>query len=103
MSKFEMRNLKTGDIYKMSKILKKMDITFEVDSDITQEQMGVQMIQKIAENLHLAEKEVNEFMAELIGITPDDFSELSIGDVIDVFTQFKNQKDISAFLKLAGK
>ena len=98
-----MRNLKTGDIYKMSRILKKMDINIEIDDDTTQQQMGVQMIQKIAENLHLAEKEVNDFMAELIGITSNEFSELSIGDVIDVFTQFKNQKDISAFLKLAGK
>jgi|SRR5699024_7998441 len=103
MTKFKMRNLKTGDIYKMSKILKKMDITFEVKEGISQEQMGVQMIQKVAENLHLAEKEVNGFLAELIGITADEFSELPIGTVLDVFNQFKNQKDIGAFLKLAGK
>jgi len=103
MSKYKMRDLKTGDIYKMSKILKKMDLKFEVDKDVTQMEMGVQFIQKILENLHLAEKEVNEFLAELIGMTSEEFEELPLTEVIEVFNQFKNQKDIGAFLKLAGK
>lgn len=103
MSKFKMRDLKTGDIYKMSRILKKMDLKFEVGKDITQIEMGVQFVQKILENLHMAETEVNEFLAELIGMTPEEFADLPLGEVMEVFNQFKNQKDIGAFLKLAGK
>lgn|SRR5690625_807271 len=100
---YEMRNLKTGDIYKMSRILKKMDLKFDVQEGITQEQMGIYMIQKVLENLHLAEKEVNEFLSELIGITPKEFADLPLGEVINIYEQFKNQKDLIPFLKLAGK
>ncbi|HSH24602.1 MAG TPA: hypothetical protein VLA13_03585 [Massilibacterium sp.] len=103
MSKYKMRNLKTGDIYKMSKILKKMDIKFTVPKDATQEEMGVQLIQRVLENLHLAENEVNAFMAELVGLKTEEFAELPIGDVMEIFNLFKEQKDIAAFLKLAGK
>lgn len=98
-----MRKLKTGDIYKMSRILKKMDIKLTVEEGVSQTQMGIQMVQRILENLHQAEKEVNEFLAELIGITSEEFNELSLGEVADVFNQFKNQEDIGAFLKLAAK
>lgn len=103
MSEFKMRKLKTGDIYKMSRILKKMDIELTVEEGVSQTQMGIQMVQRILENLHQAEKEVNEFLAELIGITAEEFNELSLGEVVDVFNQFKNQEDIGAFLKLAAK
>lgn len=98
-----MRKLKTGDIYKMSRIFKKMNIRLEVDSKTNQVQMGAQLIQRILENLHLAEKEVNGFLSELIGIDPEEFNELSLTEVMEVFNQFKNQEDIGAFLKLAGK
>lgn len=103
MNKHKMRNLKTGDIYKMSAILKKMNIKFEVEKGISQEQMGLQMIQKVVESLHLAQTEVNAFLAELVDITPEEFNELPISETIDIINQFKNQKDIGAFLKLAGK
>jgi|SRR5690625_2598469 len=104
MSEYKMRDLKTGDIYKMSRILKKMNINLnDIDENTTMEQAGVQFIQKIFENLHLAEDEMNEFLAELIGITPKEFSELPITKTIEIFNQFMKQKDIVAFLKLAGK
>lgn len=102
-AKYTMRRLKTGDIYKMSKILKKMNIKFDVDAKTTQEQMGIQMIQKIVENLYLAEKEVNGFLAELVDIKAEDFNELPLGDIVEIFSLFKGQDDISAFLKLAGQ
>lgn len=103
MSKFKMRDLKTGDIYKMSRILKKMDLKFNVDSKTSQEQMGVELVQKVVENLHLAENEVNAFLAELIDITPEEFADLPLGEVMEIINQFKDQKDIKAFLQLAGR
>jgi hypothetical protein len=65
---YTMRPLKTMDIFKMSKILKKLNVKLDVDEKITQKQMGAQIIQRVVENLHLAENEVNAFLAELVGI-----------------------------------
>lgn len=99
----EMRSLKTSDIFKMSKILQKMNIKFEVSPDMTQEQMGVQFIQSILENLHKAEDEVNAFMADLVGMSPKEFAELPITELMQVFEMFKQQKGVNTFLSLAGK
>ena len=98
-----MRDLKTSDIYKMSKILKKMNLKLEVNEKTSQTQMGAEMIQRIAENIHLAEKEVNEFISELIGISADEFANLSIKNAKKYIDEFKKLEGISDFLKLAGK
>ena len=98
-----MRDLKTSDIYKMSKILKKMNLKLEVNEKTSQTQMGAEMIQRIAENIHLAEKEVNEFISELIGITAEEFSNLSIKNTKKYIDEFKKLEGIGDFLKLAGK
>lgn len=101
--KFNMRPLMTADIFKMSKILKKMDLKLKFENKASQEEVGVMLIQKILENLYLAEEEVNSLLAGLLGITTEEFSELPIQDTIEVFNQFKDQKGIINFLKLAGK
>lgn len=100
---YTMREFKTADIYKMSKILKKLNIKVDVNEKTTQQQLGVQMVQKIAENLHLAENEVNGFLAELVGIDASAFSELPIEDTFEIIGLFKEQKGLSNFLQLAGK
>lgn len=98
-----MRKLKTSDIFKMSKILKKMNIRFEIEEGITPSQMGVQMVQRIIENLHLAEDEVNEFLGGLVGLDQENFADLPIEETLKVISLFKEQKGILNFLKLAGK
>ena len=100
---YEMRALKTSDIFKMSKILKKMGIKIEIEEKTTQIQLGAQFIQKIAENLHMAEEEVNEFLGNLIGIKAKAFSELPLEETMEVIDLFKGQKSIDAFFKLASK
>lgn len=99
----EMRALKTSDIFKLSKILKKMNLKFDVNKDTTQSEMGLQFIQSILENAHMAEDEVNAFLGELVGITADEFSELEIEETLKVMALFKKQKGIANFLKLAGQ
>lgn len=101
-----MRPLKTSDIFKMSKILKKLDVKtndIKVDKDTTQTQVGIAIMLKGVENLHQAETEVNEFIASLVGLTAEEFSELPIKDTLSIITQFKEQKGISSFLQLANK
>lgn len=111
MSKYEMRPLKTKDIYTMSKILKKLDVKITLDLNKfkgkSQEQAGQEfflvLIKNALENLHLAEKEVNTFLAELVGIDAKAFDELPIEDTIEIINLFKNQKGLANFLQLAGK
>lgn len=106
MTNYTMRPLKTLDVFKMSKILKKLDVkTSEIKfgDDATQVQVGIALIQKAIENLHLAEVEVNEFISGLVGLTAEEFSELPIEDTFEILTLFREQKGIANFLKLAGK
>lgn len=100
---YTMRPLKTSDIFQMSKIMKKLNIKFEVEGNISQTQLGVQMVQKVVENLHLAENEVNGFLADLVGLKAEEFNELPIEDTLEIISLFKEQKGLANFLKLAGK
>lgn len=100
---YTMRPLKTSDIFKMSKILKKLNVKLDVGEKTTQQQMGVQMIQKVVENLHLAEQEVNAFLAELVGLEEKVFADLPIEDTIQIIGLFKEQKGLASFLSVAGK
>lgn len=98
-----MRPLKTTDIFKMSKILKKLNIKLDVSEKITQQEMGVQMIQRVIENLHLAEDEVNGFLAELVSVEPKEFADLPIEDALKIISLFKEQKGLASFLSAATK
>ena len=98
-----MRSLKTSDIFVMSRILKKMNIDLDIKDGMTESQAGAMFIQKIAENLYLAENEVNEFMGELVGMSGEEFNELDIEQTFKYFNEFKNQKGLKTFFKLASK
>lgn len=111
MSNYEMRSLKTKDIYTMSKILKKLDVSIKLDltkfKGKNQVEAGqlffIELMKTALENLHQAENEVNAFLAELVGLTTDKFNDLPIEDTIEIIDLFKNQKGLANFLKLAGK
>ena len=98
-----MRPLKTMDVFKMSKILKKMNLKFSFEQGMSQQAIGVAFVQQIVENIHSAEEEVNAFLGDLVGIEAEEFSELPIEDAINIITLFKEQKGIADFLKIAGK
>ena len=102
-SKFKMRPLLLRDVFAMSKIIKKMDLNLDVPDDITQVQFGVLFAQKIIENIHLAEEEISEFLAKLLGMSMEDYNKLTLEDSIEVFELFKQQKGLANFFKLAGK
>ena len=100
---YTLRELKTGDIFKMSKVLKKMDIKIEVKKGMSQGQVGFEIINQIFSNLHMAEKEVADFMGDLVGITGNEFQELSLEDSMSIISQFKDLDGVESFLKLANK
>ena len=101
-----MRGLITSDIFRMSKILKKMGIKVAAETDEgkekSQNQMGAELIVTVLENIHLAEFEVNEFLGDLSGMTGDEFSKLSISDAFKIIKEFKELPGVSDFLQQAG-
>jgi hypothetical protein len=97
-----LRNLKTSDIFSMSKILKKMNLKIETD-DKTQKQLGAELVLTAFENLHLAENEVNEFLASLSGMDVKEFCELPIEKTFEIITEVKKLPGIANFFKSAGQ
>lgn len=98
----EFRELKGNDIFKVSRILSKMDIKIEITEGMTQEQAGAELVLKIFSNLHLAQK-VNEFLGSLTGVTGKEIGELPLSEYLDYIEQFKNIKGIKDFLERASK
>lgn len=96
-----MRSLKTNDVFKMSRILKKMDLKPNTEGK-TQEQLGAELILSALENLHLAQDEVNDFLGDLIGITGPEFGELPIEESFKIISEFKNIPGLEGFFKQAG-
>ena len=116
METYSVRELKTSDIFKMSKILKKMNLKIKANAEKikdengeeiviekTQKQVGAEFILSIFENLHLAENEVNNFLADMVGIAPEEFAELPIEKTLGIIKQFKEIGGLSSFLKQANQ
>lgn len=110
------RELKTKDIFTMSKIIKKIGINIEVNTKIQtmidgklmetvvpkdSRQIGMEIIADMLGNLSLAEQESNEFFASLCGIKPEEFAEMSITDFVEVIKDFQNIPGIADFFKKA--
>lgn len=100
-----MRELIFTDVFRMSRILKKIDIKNKLGdlSDKSQEDVGAAMILAIIENLGAAEKEINEFMGDLVGLTGEEFGALPIAKSMEYFAEFKDQPGIKDFFKSAGQ
>ena len=99
-----LRELKTSDIFTLSRILKKMNLKNELKvAEKSQKQVGAEIILTAFENLHMAEKEVNEFLADLAGIEVEEFKNLEIEKSLEIIGEVKKLKGISNFFKSAGQ
>jgi hypothetical protein len=98
-----LRELKTKDIFKMSKILKKMNLKINADAGKTQQQVGAELILTVFENLHLAEFEVNDFLSDMAKITVEEFEELPFEKTMEIVKEFKSIAGLSSFLKQANQ
>lgn len=93
-----MRNLKFSDAFKLSRIFKKLKIRPELIADMSFEQVGFMGFLQIVEDLHVAEDEITEFLADLKGITKEEMSDLDFDSLIDTFTELKEKPGIKRFL-----
>lgn len=99
-----MRKLKFNDVYKMSKILKKIKISEEVRLEgKTQTEAGVELVMGILENLDKAQNEVNDFLGELTGMSGEEFGNLPPEEFLKHIEDFKNQPGIGDFFSAAGR
>lgn len=93
-----MREIITDDLFKMSRILDKMNLQVDFDIDVkgkTDKQLGVAIIGKIGlkafESIHLAKDDVNEFLGDLNGMTGEEFGKLPVKESVKLFIEFKKQ------------
>ena len=96
-----MRQLITNDIFTMSRILKKLNINIDTDGE-SDEKIALKLIVKVAENAHLAQNEINDFIGGLANMTGEEFGKLPIKESISILKQFKELDGIDDFFKSAG-
>ena len=82
---------------------KEIDIKAEDGKTKTQEQVGIELVIAAFENIYLAENEANEFLADLVGITKEEFAKLEIEEAFKILEEFKSTPGISNFLKRANQ
>ena len=101
----KVRELKGKDIFALSKIVKKIDLDLSsLKIDIKDNySTGISFMKAIFENLHLAEKEANDFFASLTGLTNAQVADLNINEYLGIVNKLKENKEILGFFKSAGK
>lgn len=106
----ELRKLNGNDIFKMSKIIKKINVNIDfnemtkliesnmkenetAESNATEKAQimaGISIVKNILENLYLAQDEVNDFLGGLVGISGAEFGNKDIDEVAEVIVKFKD-------------
>lgn len=92
-----MRDLKFKDLGKMAKIINKANLKDEVkalDVKADTETVGANFIFLLLEKYPVIEDELTDFLADIVGTTPEQFKDLNI-DVVFGYLQeiFKNKLD----------
>lgn len=111
-----MRNLKTSDLFKLSRIIKKMNIKNEIKGlakDITgdtsegkkkaEQNLQIDLAMLFAENVGAAEKEIYKFFADLTGKSSTKIENMDLKDFMNLVQELFNEEDIGSFLSTASK
>lgn len=108
------RKLNGNDIFKMSKILKKINFDIK-DINITELKTdrqnvsdvqivaGVEIFKRVLENIHLAQDEVNDFLGGLCGCTGKEFGEKDLDEIAEIMIEFTNMIKGSNFFTYVSK
>lgn len=96
-----MRNLKGNDIFTVSRMLKKIDIKFEIKKGMSQEELGGLLIKQLFENIHLVQDEFNDFLGSLCGISGEEVGNLDLNMYLDKINQLKEKIAGTNFLQNA--
>ena len=110
------RNLKTSDLFVLSRILKKMNIKDEIKGlakDITgatvkakkaaEQGMEIDLTMLFVENIGNAEPEIYKFLGSLSGKKAQEIADQSPADTINMVKELFSQEGFTDFLSLASK
>lgn len=106
-----MRDLKTSDIFKMSKIMNKIKLRDQIGEmfgnakglEGKEAELGMTFIAMLFENMHLAENEISDFVGDIVGMTGQEFQDLPIKESIEIIKQLKERNDLADFFRQAGQ
>ncbi len=99
-----MRDLETGDVSKLSKILKKLNLRNDISIEgKTVDEVGKEFIFAIAENIHMAEKEIDEWFGELFDLKEQKFSKMKLKEGMKLIEELSSNEDFKYFFKLASQ
>ena len=80
--------MKLSVIIKLSAAIDKMDVDLESLQSGDEKQMGIKLVSLLAKNLHKAEDEILDLVAEYKGITKEEAKEADIIEVMkDIFSE----------------
>ncbi len=111
----KIRKLKARDIFKFSKILKKLNDKNSLQNIIKTaneknleekdrvELYGTEIVCLLIENLDEVEEDIYEFLADLVGMTPEAFSNLDLSDLIEIIRKIAQENNLSAFFAAVSK
>jgi hypothetical protein len=109
-----MRNLKTSDLFSLSKIIKKMNIKEDIkalvknvtgmkpeERQIAEQTMQTDLVMLLIENIGNAEKEVYKLLADISGKTVKEIEDMNIDNFINMIKEIFSQDGIGNFLSVA--
>lgn len=111
---FKLREPELGDVFLLSKIMRKTEIRKDVKSlfvdlkegdkveDVSVSQ-GFEFAILIFENLDKAEPEILKLLGDLAGMTPKELRKLKMNEVNDLFMAFGELEGLTGFFKSAAK
>lgn len=97
-----MRNLKFKDLGKASKIVKKLNLRVDKDTNINDiDSVGASLFLKLVENYNMVQDDLADFMSNLLedeNISKEDFLNLDLNDVYTYLEKLKEDEGFSNFL-----
>lgn len=107
-----MRQLKTKDIFSLSRLIKKLDIAKDIQAtfmkintknkDSTKE-LGIELFMLLFDCLDRGETELVEFFADLAEVTPDEFQQMNMKELGQFIYDLKNMEGLNNFFTLVFK
>ncbi|MDD7306608.1 MAG: hypothetical protein PUG67_08465 [Peptoniphilaceae bacterium] len=97
-----MRNLKFKDLGKASKIVKKLNLRVDKETNINDiDSVGASLFLKLVENYNMVQDDLADFMSNLLedeNISKEDFLNLDLNNVYTYLEKLKEDDGFSNFL-----
>jgi len=102
-NKFNIRQIKSSDVIKMTSILSKVGIRNDKEADRNELALsvGIDIVSVILESLEKCEQPLYKFLGSLIGMTKEEVAELPGADFLKLLEEVFTSEDMKDFFKAA--